>query len=141
MYELRQYQLHPGYGSVPKLIEAFAKGCVPRSHGPPLLTPRMPRARSARYSMLPRRPWRTRRVPDKILADPQGELVHFAYTDVGVLNSVLELWRYPSAQACMRARQAAREVPAWRAAIAAVTPGVQQFRSSFLHPLPFSPMQ
>ena len=26
MYELRQYQLHPGYGSVPKLIEAFKKG-------------------------------------------------------------------------------------------------------------------
>lgn len=26
MYELRTYQLHPGYGSVPKLIETFAKG-------------------------------------------------------------------------------------------------------------------
>lgn len=28
MYELRQYQLHPGYGSVPKLVETFAKGSV-----------------------------------------------------------------------------------------------------------------
>ena len=26
LYELRQYNLHPGYGSVPKLIEAFRKG-------------------------------------------------------------------------------------------------------------------
>jgi hypothetical protein len=26
IYELRNYQLHPGYGSVPKLLEAFAKG-------------------------------------------------------------------------------------------------------------------
>ena len=26
LYELRQYALHPGYGSVPKLIEAFQKG-------------------------------------------------------------------------------------------------------------------
>lgn len=26
LYELRQYQLHPGYGSVPKLMEAFEKG-------------------------------------------------------------------------------------------------------------------
>lgn len=26
MYELRTYQLHPGYGSVPKLYEAFSKG-------------------------------------------------------------------------------------------------------------------
>lgn len=26
MYEFRQYQLHPGYGSVPKLIKAFEEG-------------------------------------------------------------------------------------------------------------------
>jgi hypothetical protein len=26
VYELRQYQLHPGYGSVPKLLAAFADG-------------------------------------------------------------------------------------------------------------------
>ena len=26
IYELRSYQLHPGYGSVPKLLEAFRKG-------------------------------------------------------------------------------------------------------------------
>lgn len=26
LYELRQYTLHPGYGSVPKLIETFRKG-------------------------------------------------------------------------------------------------------------------
>lgn len=26
VYELRQYQLHPGYGSVPKLLEAFRRG-------------------------------------------------------------------------------------------------------------------
>jgi hypothetical protein len=26
MYELRQYQLHPGYGSVPKLLKAFEEG-------------------------------------------------------------------------------------------------------------------
>jgi hypothetical protein len=26
VYEYRQYQLHPGYGSVPKLLAAFADG-------------------------------------------------------------------------------------------------------------------
>ena len=26
MYEWRQYQLHPGYGSVPKLLKAFEEG-------------------------------------------------------------------------------------------------------------------
>ena len=82
-----------------------------------------------------------RRIPDKIQADPEGQLVYFGYTEVGVLNSVLELWRYPSAAACIQARQAARKVPSWREAIAAVTPGVQTFQSSFLQPLPFSPLR
>lgn len=26
VYELRSYQLHPGYGTVPKVLEAFAQG-------------------------------------------------------------------------------------------------------------------
>ncbi|GBF99804.1 hypothetical protein Rsub_12557 [Raphidocelis subcapitata] len=106
MYELRQYQLHPGYGSVPKLLKAFEEG-----------------------------------LPDKIAADPEGRLVSFAYSDVGTLNSVMELWRYPNAAACIRARQAARQVPKWRETIAAVTPGVQTFTTSFLTPCPFSPWQ
>ncbi|KXZ48796.1 hypothetical protein GPECTOR_25g380 [Gonium pectorale] len=106
VYELRSYQLHPGYGSVPKLMEAFSAG-----------------------------------LPSKVAADPDGKLVFFGYTDVGMLNNVVELWRYPSAQACIRARQAARGVPEWRQAIAAVTPGVQHFTSAFLHPTPFSPWQ
>jgi hypothetical protein len=28
--------------------------------------------------------------------------VAFAHSDVGVLNQVVELWRYPSAAACIR---------------------------------------
>lgn len=59
----------------------------------------------------------------------------------GMLNQVIELWRYPSAQACHDARKAARGVPQWRETIAAVTPGVQHFTSSFMHAVPFSPMQ
>ncbi|KAL6755198.1 hypothetical protein V8C86DRAFT_2682474 [Haematococcus lacustris] len=104
MYELRSYQLHPGYGSVPKLVQAFAQG-----------------------------------LPGKVAADPEGQLVLFAHTDVGMLNNVVELWRYPSAQACIRARQAARAVPGWKDTIASVTPGVQHFTSEFMHPTAFSP--
>lgn len=59
----------------------------------------------------------------------------------GMLNNVIEIWRYPSAQACHDARKAARAVPEWRETIAAVTPGVQHFTSSFMHAVPFSPMQ
>ncbi|KAI8464487.1 MAG: hypothetical protein J3K34DRAFT_440321 [Monoraphidium minutum] len=106
LYELRQYQLHPGYGSVPKLLKAFEEG-----------------------------------LPDKIAADPEGQLVAFAASDIGTLNSVMELWRYPSAAACVRARQASRLVPKWRETIAAVTPGVQFFTTAFLVPCPFSPWQ
>ncbi|KAF8071348.1 NIPSNAP3A [Scenedesmus sp. PABB004] len=106
VYELRQYQLHPGYGSVPKLLAAFADG-----------------------------------LPDKVAADADGRLVAFAHSDVGVLNQVVELWRYPSAAGCIRARESARKVPKWRDTIAAVTPGVQQFQTSLLRSVPFSPWQ
>ena len=81
------------------------------------------------------------RIPEKIAVDTDGKLIFFGYTDVGMLNTVIELWRYPSAQACIKARQAARQVPIWRETIASVTPGVQNFRSIFLNPLPFSPLQ
>ncbi|WIA12449.1 hypothetical protein OEZ85_012484 [Tetradesmus obliquus] len=104
VYEYRQYQLHPGYGSVPKLLAAFADG-----------------------------------LPEKVAADRDGLLVAFAHSDVGVLNNVVELWRYPSAAACIKARVSARAVQKWRDTIAAVTPGVQQFQTSLLHPTAFSP--
>ncbi|KAF6240403.1 hypothetical protein COO60DRAFT_1709046 [Scenedesmus sp. NREL 46B-D3] len=104
VYEMRQYQLHPGYGSVPKLLAAFADG-----------------------------------LPEKVAADKDGLLVAFAHSDVGVLNQVVELWRYPSAAACIRARVSARAVQKWRDTIAAVTPGVQQFQTSLLSPTAFSP--
>lgn len=42
------------------------------------------------------------RLPDKVAADQEGLLVAFAHSDVGVLNQVVELWRYPSAAACIR---------------------------------------
>lgn len=82
-------------------------------------------------------------IPHKLAAHPrdQAELVFFGHTDVGVLNNVIELWRYESAAGCMAARQASRGVHEWREAIAAVAPLVQSFQSSFLQPTPFSPMQ
>lgn len=35
-------------------------------------------------------------------ADRAGRLVFFGFTEVGVLNNLVELWRYPSAQASVR---------------------------------------
>lgn len=42
------------------------------------------------------------RLPEKIAADPEGQLVAFAHSDIGTLNNVIELWRYPSAAACIK---------------------------------------
>jgi hypothetical protein len=49
--------------------------------------------------------------------------------------------RYQSAQSCIRARQASRKVDEWRKTIGAITPGVDYFETSFLHPTKFSPWQ
>lgn len=105
VYELRQYQLHPGYGSVPQLLKHFAHG-----------------------------------LPSKLASDPGASmLVALAFTEVGTLNQVVELWRYASSQSCLRARQAARSAPEWQQTIASVTPGVQFFTSTLMRPVTFSP--
>jgi len=106
MYELRKYQLHPGYNSVPGLLDSFAKG-----------------------------------LPHKVAADSNSKLVFFGYIDVGMLNTVVELWRYPSLAASIEAREAARKVPEWRKCIADVTPTVQHFRTQALFPSTFSPLR
>lgn len=48
---------------------------------------------------------------------------------------------HPCSPAAPRRRKASRAVPEWRETIAAVTPGVEHFTSSFMHAVPFSPMQ
>lgn len=74
-------------------------------------------------------------------AKGKGQLLFFGHSSVGMLNNVLELWRYDSAQACKEARDASRANPEWRATIAACAPGIQSFSSAFLHAVPFSPMK
>lgn len=106
MYEVREYLLHPGYGSVPKVLESFKQG-----------------------------------LPHKVAKDTEGKLVFFGFTDVGLLNNVIEIWRYPSYQSCMTAREGARTVQPWRDCIGAVTPHVQWFRSTFMNPVATSPWQ
>ncbi|KAK3283664.1 hypothetical protein CYMTET_8644 [Cymbomonas tetramitiformis] len=83
VYELRTYQLRPGYDAVPTLQDKISAG-----------------------------------LPGKVAADNESRLVLYAFSDVGILNNVIELWRYPSYAASLRARVAARPVKAWREAIA-----------------------
>ena len=148
MYELRTYQLHPGYGSVPRLVDTFAKGWVgvegrqggggwrgvragkpsldPLAPPPPAFYPclYLPPFQLQLACLLPQPPCHlpllplapappchlpllpapspSASLPSKVSSDPEGRLVLFGHTDVGTLNQVVELWRYPSAQACIR---------------------------------------
>lgn len=106
VYELRTYQCHLGYDTVPKLRAHIAAG-----------------------------------LPSKVQADTHGQLVLYAFTDVGQLNNVIELWRFPSMQGSLRARQASRAALPWREAIGKVAPLAQTFTSQFFYPSPFSPWQ
>lgn len=73
---------------------------------------------------------------------PQQQLALFGSVEVGDLDTVVELWRYPSAEACARARRAARLAPEWKRAVSSVAAGVSEFRAQLLTPvLPLSPMR
>ncbi|EFJ42285.1 hypothetical protein VOLCADRAFT_107330 [Volvox carteri f. nagariensis] len=139
VYEMRSYQLHPGYGSVPKLVEAFSAGEAFMLVGwvdghyvqPRNWSTKKPCWKATRLALEEARvilccrfhamrlrlseaqaairrrcgtdaPSALYRLPAKVAADPEGRLVFFGYTDVGMLNNVVEIWRYPSAQACIK---------------------------------------
>jgi hypothetical protein len=76
-------------------------------------------------------------IPSKIAAATQQginqELSFFGHTDVGYLNTVIEIWRYPTAQECIRAREASRTVKQWKSCIQAITPSVMHFKSGFFY--------
>jgi hypothetical protein len=78
-------------------------------------------------------------LPAKVKADKTGRLALMAYSDVGALNTFIELWRYPNAAACIEARQASRLEAEWRACVGKIAPMVLSFRTEFLNPEPFSP--
>jgi len=82
-----------------------------------------------------------RGLPHKVAADPASDLAFFGFVEAGRLNEVVELWRYPSAEASMQAREAARGAPGWRTAVAEVAPLAQTFRSQTLVPADFSPVR
>jgi NIPSNAP len=73
------------------------------------------------------------RLPHKLAADSVGKPVMFCYTEIGTLNTVMELWRYPNSQACVDARQAARKSKEWQACIAEIQPLVQRFASTMMY--------
>jgi hypothetical protein len=132
-YELRTYKLILGYNPVPELRAAFCAGCARCA----VVHAAVSSAHCVRWLAGFRRRWlQTRRASLCSCATltsgacaPAGAAALLALTtDPAVcseLNNVVELWRYPTATACMAARQAAREAPEWRAAVGRVAPMVQ----------------
>lgn len=120
VYEMRTYRLS-ATASIRRLVRAFERG-------------------------LPAKVAAARRELDPDGAGGPGawgELALFGSVEVGDLDTVVELWRYPSAEACARARRASRAAaPEWRAAVASVATGVSEFKVQLLTPvLPLSPMR
>jgi hypothetical protein len=82
-------------------------------------------------------------LPSKVAADShkRGELAMMGWTDIGLLNRFVELWRYESVQEAMRARESARTSAEWRKTIGTIAPMVQSFSTAFYRPSPHSPWQ
>lgn len=80
-------------------------------------------------------------IPAKQRCTDEAEFLFLGSSDVGDLNWVIELWRYPDAAACMRHREASRSVPEWQTAIGSVAPLTLSFSSTLLSPTPASPLQ
>ncbi|KAL7573051.1 hypothetical protein ACA910_018742 [Epithemia clementina (nom. ined.)] len=73
---------------------------------------------------------------------PTSSLVTVLYSEVGVLNQVVEVWRHGQGYAAMEAsRQGARQALPWRQAIADIAPLAVQFSTTIHKPTAFSPLR
>lgn len=80
-------------------------------------------------------------IPAKQAASAEGEFLLLASSEIGRLNTVIELWRFEDAAACLRHREASRGSEEWRRAIASVAGLTQSFTTTLLKPVPCSPLQ
>jgi len=84
-------------------------------------------------------------LPSKLEAsgtDPSTSLITLLYTEVGLLNEVIEIWRHGGGTTAMeRSRLAARGAPEWRKAIGDIAGLAMEFTTTIHRPLPFSPMR
>lgn len=108
VYEIRHYQLQPGYDSVPRLIDIFERG-----------------------------------LPDKLkhCDYKTGQLILLAHSDISILNQFIEIWRYPSAAACIEHRESSRKALKWREAIKEAAKLTVTFQNRLMIPCSFSPLK
>jgi hypothetical protein len=84
-------------------------------------------------------------LPSKLAAqgtDPSTSLVTVMYSETGILNEVLELWRHGAGTSAMeRSRQASRGAAAWRQSIGSIAEIASSFNSTIHKPLVGAPWQ
>ena len=74
--------------------------------------------------------------------DPSTSLVTVLYSEVGVLNEVIEIWRHGGGNEAMnRSRFAARRAKEWRTAIGNIGEIALEFTSTIHKPQSFSPFK
>jgi beta-mannanase len=78
------------------------------------------------------------RLPHKVRADSSGKPVMFAHTHIGVLNTFVELWRYPNSQSWADAQEKLYKVPEWMKAVEQVSSSVQHVSIILIRPVWFS---
>lgn len=88
-------------------------------------------------------------LPSKLNADgthPTTELVTLLFSDVGSLNTVIEVWKHGGADSCglqamEKSRQASRTAKDWRNGIAQIAELAVTFDTTILKPNDFSPLR
>ena len=83
-------------------------------------------------------------LPSKLSSsgDPSSSLVSILYSEVGLLNEVIEIWRHGHGTSAMnRSRFAAREAKEWRTAIGNIAELAVEFSTTIHKPLSFSPFK
>ena len=91
----------------------------------------------------------TQSIPSKLNAvgtHATTQLVTILVSDVGSLNTVLEVWKHGGDSFCgieamEQSRQASRGAKEWRTGIAEIAKLATSFETSILKPAPFSPLQ
>lgn len=80
-------------------------------------------------------------MPNRVAADKIGIPVFVGSSETGLTSSIIEIWRYPSAQAALEAHDAVRKSNTWRQCLKEISPNVGSVSISFLNPVGFSPLQ
>lgn len=70
-----------------------------------------------------------------------GDLIVHMTTEVGQLNAIVSLWRYPSFEQRQVRRAQLAAMPEWQAFLGKVRPMIQTMSNRLLLPADFSPLQ